>query len=69
MLIYAKMPTVVGILTFISMMDTVKMPTVVGILTFISMIYTTSESLIARKIYIFQHYSYHELLKFHAQFS
>ena len=34
----------------------VKMPTAVGILTFISMIITTSESLKARKVYIFQHF-------------
>ena len=33
----------------------VKMPTIVGILTFISMINTASESLKARKCFIFQH--------------
>ena len=32
----------------------------VGILTFISMINTTSESLKARKVYIFQHFSFYE---------
>ena len=45
------------------------MPTIVGILTFISMINTTSESLKARKICIFQHFSFCEQLKFHAQLS
>ena len=34
------------------MLFNVKMPIIVGILTFISMINTTSESLIAREIYI-----------------
>ena len=41
--------------------------TAVGILTFISMINTTSESLKARKVSIFQHFSFCELLKFHTQ--
>ena len=45
----------------------VKMPTIVGILTFISMINTTSNSLKARKVFIFQHFSLYEQLKFHAQ--
>ena len=36
----------------------VKMPTIVGILTFISMINKTSESLKARKVNIFQYYSF-----------
>ena len=45
----------------------VKMPTFVGILTFISMINTTFESLKARKVFIFQHFSFYEQLKFHAQ--
>ena len=44
-----------------------KMPTIVGILAFISMINTTSESLKARKIFIFQHFSFYEELVFHAQ--
>ena len=35
----------------------VKMPTIVGILTFISMIDTTSESLKARNVFIFQHFN------------
>ena len=48
----------------------VKMPTItiVGILTFISTI-NTSEGLKARKIFNFQHFSFYELLKFHAQLS
>ena len=36
----------------------VKMPTIVGILTLISMINTTPESLKARKVFIFQHFSF-----------
>ena len=46
----------------------VKMPTIVGILTFISMINTTSEGLKAKKSN-FYHFSFYELLKFHAQLS
>ena len=45
------------------------MPTIVGILTFIRMINTTSESLEARKAFIFQHFSFYEPLKFHVQLS
>ena len=45
----------------------VKMPTIVGILTFISMINITADSLKARSIFIFQHFSLYEQLKFHAQ--
>ena len=45
----------------------VKMPTIVGILTFISMINTSYESLKARNSYHFQHFSFYEDLKFHAQ--
>ena len=48
------------------MLINVKMPTTVGILTFISMINTKSESLEARKVFIFQHFSFYEQLKFHA---
>ena len=48
------------------MLINVKMPTIVGILTFISMINTTSENLKARKVFIFQHFSFYEQLKFHA---
>ena len=47
----------------------VKMPTIVGILTFISRINTSSESLKAKKIYIFQHFCFYEQLKFCAQLS
>ena len=47
----------------------VKMPTIVSILTFISMINTSSESFKARKVLIFQHFSFYEQLKFHAQLS
>ena len=47
----------------------VKMPIIVGILTFISIINTTSESLKARKVFIFQHFSFYDQLKFHAQLS
>ena len=42
----------------------VKMPTIVGILTFISMIDTRSENLKARKVLIFQRFSFCEQLKF-----
>ena len=35
-----------------------KMPTIIGILTFISMINTTSESLIAQRLFVFQHFSF-----------
>ena len=49
---------------FIMLMN-VKMPTM--ILTFISMVNKTSESLNARKVYIIQHFSFFEQLKFHAQ--
>ena len=45
----------------------VKMPTIVGILTFISMINTISESLKAKGIFVFQHLSFYEQLRFHAQ--
>ena len=61
MLINVKMPTIVGILTFISRIN-------VGILTFISSI-NTSDSFKARNIIIFQHFNFYEQLKFHAQMS
>ena len=51
------------------MLIKVKMPTIVGILMFMNMISTTSESLKARKLFIFQHKSFNEQLKFHAQMS
>ena len=44
----------------------VKMPTIVGILTFISRINTTSESFKTRNVFILQHFSFYEQLKFHA---
>ena len=69
MLINVKMPTIIGILKFIIMLINVKVPTTVGILTFISMINTTFESLKARKIFIFQHFSFCEQLKFRTQLS
>ena len=37
----------------------VKMPTIVGNLTLISTINTTSEGLKARKVFIFQHFSFY----------
>ena len=58
LLINVLRPIFVGILSFVI----IKMSTFVGILTLISMINTTSESLRARKVFIF-----HESLKFHAQ--
>ena len=45
----------------------VKMPTIVGILSFIRKINTLSEYLKARKIIIFQDFSFYEQLKFHAE--
>ena len=39
---------------------------IVGILTFISMINATFESLKARKVSVFQHFSFYEQLKYHA---
>ena len=42
-------------------------PAIVGILTFISRSNTTSESLKAKSIFIFQHCSSYEQLKFNAQ--
>ena len=43
------------------MLINVKMPTIVGILTSISMI-KASERLNATKVFIFQHFSFYELL-------
>ena len=51
------------------MVINVKMPTIVCILTFISMINTAIKSLKARKVFIFQHSSFNEQSKFHAQLS
>ena len=42
---------------------------IIGILTFISMINTSSESLKAKQIFIFQHCSFYEQLNLHAQLS
>ena len=53
---------------FILLMN-VKMPTIVGIFTFNSMINTTSKSLKARKVFIFQNFSFYEQLEFHVQLS
>ena len=47
----------------------VKMPTMVGILTFISRINATSERFQARQICKFQHFTFHEQVKYHAQFN
>ena len=44
------------------MLINVKMPTIVGILTFISMINKISESLKARKVFSFQHFSFYSVL-------
>ena len=49
------------------MLINVKIPTIIGILTFIGMINTTSESLKAITVLIFQYFSFYEQLKFHAQ--
>ena len=38
MLINVKMPTIVVVITFISMLLNVKTPTIVGVITFISMV-------------------------------
>ena len=51
------------------MLINVKMPTIVGILTFISMIHTTFKSFESIIFIIFQHFSFYEQLKFHAQLS
>ena len=51
------------------MLTNVKMTTIVDMLTFISIINTTSESLKASQIFIFQYLSFYELLKFHAHLS
>ena len=52
------------------MLINVKMPTIIGILTFISMINiknSTSECLKARIVFIFQHFTFSEQVKFHVQ--
>ena len=55
-------------ITFIMLIN-VKMPTIVGILTFMSMRNKTSESLKARKVFIFQRFSFYEQLKFRDRLS
>ena len=49
------------------MLINVEMPTIVGILTFMSMINAISENLKAGKVFIFQHFSSYEQLKFHVR--
>ena len=51
------------------MLINVKMPTFCWHFNILSMINTTSKSLKVRKVFIFQHFSFHKLLKFHAQLS
>ena len=51
------------------MLIIVKMPTIAGSLTFIRMINTSSDSLKASEVFIFQHFSFYEQLKFHAKLS
>ena len=51
------------------MLTNVKMPTIVGILTFVIMKIATSKSLEVRNFFIFQHFSFYEHWKFHAQLS
>ena len=77
MLINVKMRTIVGILTFIGMINTISESLkarknnifqhyifyIVGILTFIGMINTISES------NIFHHFIFYEQLKFHTPLS
>ena len=45
----------------------IKLAVMVGILTFITRINTASGDIKAKKILIFQHFSFHEQLKNHAQ--
>ena len=52
-----------------NMLINVKMPTIVGILTFINMMNTKFKRMKARNVFIFQHFSFHKELKFHAQLS
>ena len=51
------------------MLINVKMPAIAGISTLISMLNATSKNLKARKVGIFQQFSFNEQLKFHAQLS
>ena len=56
------MPTRLS-MTFIMLIN-IKMPTTVGILTFVSVMNTKSESLRARRVFIFQQINFYEQLKF-----
>ena len=58
-----QMPLILDIVTFMGMINTT-----VGNLTFMSIIHT-SENLKARKVFILQHFSFYERLKFHSQLS
>ena len=51
------------------MLNYIKMPTIVGILIFISIINKISASLKARKVFIYQHFSFYEQLNFCTQLS
>ena len=69
LLINFKLSKIVDNLSIISMnfilLINVKM-SIVGILTFMSMINTTSESFKARRVFIFQNFSFYEHMKFPA---
>ena len=52
--------------TQLSKKFTLLMPTIVGLLTFIIRINTSSDSLKARKISVFRHFSFYEQLKLYA---
>ena len=79
LLINVKMPTIVGILSLISMINTTSERLkarnfficryFVGILTFISMINTTSERLKDRNFFICRYFSFYDQLKFCARLS
>ena len=45
------------------MLINVKMPTIIGILTFMRMINSTSDSMEAVKVFIFQHFGFYEQFK------
>ena len=61
-------PEVIDLFSCSTQLNT-KFTILVGIKTFISMINTTSKSLKARNVLVFQHFSFFEQLKFHAQLS
>ena len=56
-------------MNFIMLINVEIMPTIIGILKFISMIIKIPKSLKARKVFIFQHFSFYKQLQFHAQLS